>query len=404
MIIISLIGLGLALYIYIVPKITPFFNKKNHVDVLDDVIEHYNKYVVTSKNTFLYDDKFNKIGEISKGVELTLDDLKNKKKSKYFRISDFDNKYYIKYSDVSKIDNLKNISDRYKKYILFNENIVTNDKTSFYDDMDNLIYEIDKSFSFPIIIKDNDKYGIEFNNRLLYVKKEDVKSVESSNNTDKSNSSGIGVLNYHAFYDEGVEEEKNNCVTEICHSKSQFKTHLDYFKENNILTLRMNEVEMYVDGKIRLPKSVLITIDDGDRTKIYGTIFLITSWFDTSSYYTTDYVELHSHSDNMHNPGVCPTGQGGGIQCLSEDKIQDDLKVTRSKLNNTTYFCYPFYEYNEYSIEMLKKAGFTMAFIGESSHSDNLVHVGSDKFRLRRFVIVTYTTLSDLDNYFGQIK
>ena len=112
LIIISLIGLGLALYIYIVPKITPFFNKKNHVDVLDDVIEHYNKYVVTSKNTFLYDDKFNKIGEISKGVELTLDDLKNKKKSKYFRISDFDNKYYIKYSDVSKIDKLKNISDR----------------------------------------------------------------------------------------------------------------------------------------------------------------------------------------------------------------------------------------------------------------------------------------------------
>ena len=414
LIIISLIGLGLALYIYIVPKITPFFNKKNHVDVLDDVIEHYNKYVVTSKNTFLYDDKFNKIGEISKGVELTLDDLKNKKKSKYFRISDFDNKYYIKYSDVSKIDNLKNISDRYKKYILFNENIVTNDKTPFYDDMDNLIYEIDKSFSFPIIIKDNDKYGVEFNNRLLFVKNEDVKSIESSNNTDKSNSSGIGVLNYHAFYDENNEEERANCVTEICHSKSQFKTHLDYFKENDILTLRMNEVEMYIDGKIRLPKSVLITIDDGDRTKIavdmlteykmYGTIFLITSWFDTSSYYTTDYVELHSHSDNMHNPGVCPTGQGGGIQCLSEDKIQDDLKATRSKLNNTTYFCYPFYEYNEYSIEMLKKAGFTMAFIGESRHSDNLVHVGSDKFRLRRFVIVTYTTLNDLDNYFGQIK
>ena len=52
---------------------------------------------------------------------------------------------------------------------------------------------------------------------------------------------------------------------------------------------------------------------------------------------------------------------------------------------------------------MLKKAGFTMAFIGESRRSDNLVHVGSDKFRLRRFVIVDYTTLSDFDNYFGQI-
>ena len=57
-----------------------------------------------------------------------------------------------------------------------------------------------------------------------------------------------------------------------------------------------------------------------------------------------------------------------------------------------------------YSIENLKEAGFTMAFIGESNKSDNLVHVGSDKFRLRRFVIVTYTTINDLKNYFDQIK
>ena len=42
--------------------------------------------------------------------------------------------------------------------------------------------------------------------------------------------------------------------------------------------------------------------------------------------------------------------------------------------------------------------------IGESAKSDNLVHVGSDKFKLRRFVIVTYTTLSDLTKYFDQIK
>ena len=89
---------------------------------------------------------------------------------------------------------------------------------------------------------------------------------------------------------------------------------------------------------------------------------------------------------------------------MPEKEILDDLKTSREKLNGTTYFCYPFYEYNDYSIRMLKEAGFTMAFIGESNYSDNLVHVGSDKFKLRRFVIVTYTKMSDLDNYFNQIK
>ena len=106
----------------------------------------------------------------------------------------------------------------------------------------------------------------------------------------------------------------------------------------------------------------------------------------------------------MHNTGDCPNGQGGGIQCLSEEKIQEDLKTARDLLNQTTYFCYPFYEFNDYSIKMLKEAGFTMAFAGESSRSDNLIKVGGDKFRLPRFVIVDYTTLNDLKKYFNQMK
>ena len=268
-----------------------------------------------------------------------------------------------------------------------------------------------EGYSLPIIIKDNDRYGVEFNNRLLYIKASDGE-VTSNTNTDKHNASGIGVFNYHAFYDEN--DPNDSCPTVICHSKSQFKSQLDYLKENNILTLKMKEVEMYIDGKIQLPKSILLTIDDGGRDKIavdmlteykmYATIFLVTSWFNEDDYYKTDYIELHSHTHNMHDGGHCPGGQGGGIKCLPEEEIQKDLKQSREDLDGSTVFCYPFYEYNDYSIKMLKQAGFTMAFIGESAKSDNLVHIGSDKFKLRRFVIVTYTTLSDLTKYFDQIK
>ena len=321
------------------------------------------------------------------------------------------NKYYIFYEDVNKIDELSEIDDRYKNYIVFNNNIVTKDNTSFYDEDDNLVYMFNEGFSLPIIIKDNDRYGVEFNNRLLYIKASDGE-VTSNTNTDKHNASGIGVFNYHAFYDEN--DPNDSCPTVICHSKKQFKAQLDYLKENNILTLKMKEVEMYIDGKIQLPKSILLTIDDGGRDKIavdmlteykmYATIFLVTSWYDPSTYYKTDYIEFHSHTDDMHDTGVCPGGQGGGIKCLSEEVIQNDLKASREKLGGSTYMAYPFYEYNDYSIKMLKEAGFTMAFIGESNNSDNLVHVGSDKFRLRRFVIVTYTTINDIDKYLGQIK
>ena len=373
--------------------------------------EELKQYVITKEKTTLYlleNDKYKEDGFVNKGVILHLDG----KKKGYYKITGLDKEYYIKNSKLSNYqDNIK-IDDRYKNYIVFNSNINTKNKTDFYDEEDNLVYSINESYSLPIIIKEDERYGVEFGDRLLYIKS-DSGEVSENQNTEKHNASGVAVLNYHAFYDDDNEEEKKECTSSICHSDTQFKSHLDYFKDNNIFVLKMKEVEMYIDGKIQLPKSVLITIDDGGMTKIavdmlteykmYGTIFLISSWFDVDSYYVTEYIELHSHSHHMHETGVCPQGQGGGIQCLSEEIIQEDLKTSRKLLNNTTYFCYPFYEYNDYSIEQLKKAGFTMAFIGESRRGDNLVHTDSNKFKLRRFVIVDYTTMNDLSNYINQI-
>lgn len=410
-----IIIISLLLIILVGVIIFIYYSKDSVMPILDNTKEiekHYNEFVKTNKESILYNEKEEEIGKIGKDIELTLNNINIDKDTKYFSIKDIDG-YYIKYIDVDKIDKLTDIDQRYKEYIPFNQNIVTNDITNFYDESGNLIYSLKKEFSLPIIIKDTDKYGVEYNNRLLYVNKDDIKEVVDNHNTDKNNSSGIAVLNYHAFYDETDDEARANCNTSICHSKKQFRSHLELIKKMNMLTLKMKEVEMYVDGKVRLPKSVLITIDDGykaedgiatlEEYQMYATLFLVTSIYDPRNF-ISDYVELHSHSDNLHKTGDCPTGQGGGIQCLDEKTIQEDLKKSREKLNNTTYFCYPFYEYNEYSIKMLKEAGFTMAFIGESTRSDNLVHVGSDKFRLRRFVIADITTINGLTNYFNQIK
>lgn len=410
-----IIIISLLLIILVGVIIFIYYSKDSVMPILDNTKEiekHYNEFVKTNKESILYNEKEEEIGKIGKDVELTLNNINIAKDTKYFSIKDIDG-YYIKYIDVDKIDKLTDIDQRYKEYIPFNQNIVTNDITNFYDESGNLIYSLKKEFSLPIIIKDTDKYGVEYNNRLLYINKDDIKEIIDNHNTDKNNSSGIAVLNYHAFYDETDDEARANCNTSICHSKKQFRSHLELIKKMNMLTLKMKEVEMYVDGKIRLPKSVLITIDDGykvedgiatlEEYQMYATLFLVTSIYDPKNF-ISDYVELHSHSDNLHKTGDCPTGQGGGIQCLDEKTIQEDLKKSREKLNNTTYFCYPFYEYNEYSIKMLKEAGFTMAFIGESTRSDNLVHVGSDKFRLRRFVIADITTINGLTNYFNQIK
>lgn len=379
-----------------------------------EIENHYDSVVITNKETKLYDKDNKIVGKISDNIVLNLEKIKIDHNSNYFLISNFGKKYYIEYKDVEAYKEKEMVDERYKNYILFNENIITKDITNFYDENDKLLYSLNESFNLPIIIKDNNKYGVQFNNRLLYIKNSDISEIKENKNTDKKNSSGVAVLNYHAFYDENNEEERKNCNSDICHSISQFKEHLNFFSENNIFTLKMDEYEKYIDGKIQLPKSVLITIDDGGRTKhaidllteykMYATIFLVTSWFDLNDYYYTEYIEFHSHTHDMHNVGICPGGQGGGIKCLPEETVLNDLKMSREKLKGTTALCYPFYEYNNYSIELAKKAGFTLGFAGETYYNDNLTHVGTNKFKLNRFVITVYTSMADITTYFDQIK
>lgn len=258
-IIILLVGIGYIKYNYIQNN-----NNLKKESLIKEINNHYNKFVKTNKETKLYNENNEVVGTIGNNVELSLDNENISDTTKYFKVITFDDSYYIKYQDVDKIDKLSEVSDRYKNYIVFNENIVTNDKTLFYDDNDNLIYSFNKSYNLPIIIKDTDKYGVEFNNRLLYVKKDDVKEINKNNNTDKKNSSGIPVLNYHFAY-----EEDNPCYEEICHSSKQIKEHFSYIKDNNFFTPTMNELEMYIDKKVQLPqKSVVITFDDGTRADV----------------------------------------------------------------------------------------------------------------------------------------
>lgn len=406
-----LIGVAILLFICVVLGINII--QRDKVEVCDEYTE-INKIttnnVLCVNDVILYENINNEyisVGKVYKGNYIKLENI-NIIDKEYVLVDGFDNDYYIKTDNI--VDNNEDviIEQRYKEYIVFNENIVTNNVVDFFDENDNIVYTINFSLNLPIIVKETDKYGVEYNERLLYVKEDDVKEVVVTSNTENNNTDGIRVLNYHFFYEDG---NRDGCNEIICASSTQFKSHLDYFKENKILTLKMDEVEMYIDGKIQLPKSVLITIDDGWRTNVavdllaeyemYGSIFLVTSWFNVDNYYKNKYIELHSHGDNIHNPGVCSGGQGGAIKCLEKEKLIQDLTISSEKLYNSTVLAYPFYEYNEYSVKMLKKAGYTMAFAGESTRSDNLIHVGSDKFRLPRFVIVDYTTINDLIEYFG---
>ncbi len=387
-------------------------SKKDFGTILtNNYVKYYSEIVKIKNDTSLYtlnDNNYEVNGKIYKDTIVKLDKPTDKK-NKYFKITDLDNEYYIEYSDIEAVDNYYQVNDRYKRYIKFNKNIITDDKTTFYLN-DTPLYELNKSFNLPIIIDDTDegRYYVEYNNMLLNIKQDDVVEIKSNQNTEEINTTGIPVLNYHFVY----KPDEETCDQEICHPESQFRQHMTYIKDSGYFTPTMTELDMYMDGKLQLPQSVIITLDDGrninlatqilEEYKLNATAFIVTSRYNVEEdFIKSEYVELQSHSNDLHNAGTCPPGhgQGGGLTCKSDEEVLNDLKISIEQLKGAIAFCYPFYEYNDNSIKLLKEAGFKLAFAGEYANGKTKAEVGGDKYQIPRWVIVTYTTMDLFKDY-----
>lgn len=413
----TIIGIGI-----IIGKLQ--FDKNSNIDktFLDEsmvsdinlglVKSKYNKLVKLKSGSNIYvniDGEYKVVSIVNGDIEFILDNS-YEIVDEYFKV--YNSNYYVRYDNVYAIDSLAKVNGEYKyykNYIVYNENILLSDNSKLFVDDSNNNYFIVDSGSFPIIIKDGNRYGIEYANRLVYVNKEDVVDIVSSNNTNSDHTDGIAILNYHYTVSSSNQNgELSECKQSICGTDKQFDSHMNYLKKNNYYAVSMRDLELFIDGKIKLPeKSVSITFDDGwyvsrtisilEKYQMLGTLFLIGSLASPSDY-NSQFLEVHSHTWDMHKLNQCSFGNGGGgILCLDENVILEDLKKSRNSLNNTTYFCYPFYDYNERAIRLLKEAGFTMAFVG--STYDNVVRVGQDKYKIPRYIMYNYTDINEFIRY-----
>lgn len=399
-----LIGLGIVTYLYFKDKETEK-NINNKISMIED---KFNEQVRVNKDTTLYkkeNDNYINYGTIGVGNELILEKEKVTENTLYFNISGTN--YYISYEDIEKIDSLKEINARYKKYIPFLDKLITKENATYTDELGNKITYKD-SIERNIIIKNDDNYGIDINDRLYYVKKEDVKEVILSNNKPENIKDKIITLTYHFLYD----KETDKCNQSICQSLDQFESHLKYLKDNDYLTLQMNELEMFLDKRINLPyKSLVITIDDGtifntkaidllEKYEQYATLFVITGWIENLSRFESKYLALESHTDLMHKQYECKGMglQGGGILCKPEEDVLNDLKKSQEKLGGSKYLAYPFFDYNPRAIELLKKAGFNLAFIGQYNTFGFSTPGKTDKYKVPRKTIFNTTSMKDFEN------
>lgn len=375
--------------------------KEEREELKQDITKHYSETVKTLRKASLYEkvgSKYVKIGDISKDEIINLEKEKITYKTKYFLIKDLD--IYISYKDVSKTEEERQVDLRYKNYLPYNLNVISKDDVHLYRD-DKVVYQLNKKIEAPIIVKDDAGYYVDYLGELLFISKDDVLEVKDSKNTDKEEASSVPVTCYHFIYLEG----DTSCNELICHHENQIKEEFQYLKDNNYFTLTTTELRLFIEDKIRLPiNSILITIDDGARAenfipllesyKINATLFLVSSWYSAEKF-ASSYMEIASHTHNLHTPGVCPGGQGSPLKCADRDELLSDLKQSRETLNNTEALCFPFYEYNDYAISIAKEAGFKMAFIGGMRKATK----GIDLYKIPRISVHSDTSLDTYINY-----
>ena len=329
---------------------------------------------ITINDTKLYrltDNKLVEVGTVIKGVNLDMSDLVNSNK-----INIKDTNLYVDANDLQ-------VSDRwYEKrnhLIPFNTNLKTNSTYTLYDVKGNALMKIDSVDEYMVyVLKGEDnKYGVSFQNEILYIDASDVSNVYDNKNTDEAYASNLAVLMYHFFYDESQGETRRDVnFVEV----KEFKEQLESMKNEGYQTLTMRETLLFMENRANIPaKSVAITIDDGDPTvfkyaypllkeyKMNATLFLITGQEEPTLNYDyitmrEDGLELQSHSWQMHQGGCAGQGHGGRLLCTDFETGVNDTRMSFDYVDGGFVYCYPFGDFNDNAKAIIKEGGAKLAF------------------------------------------
>ena len=204
----------------------------------------------------------------------------------------------------------------------------------------------------------------------------------------KFDTPGLPICMFHYVYDEknppaDLHQRWGNYI-----GAAALTEEINWLKSENYYFPNWKEVRDYVDGKLILPeKSVVLTFDDCAKSflqygipvlencRVVGTSFVITSQDGEKKVaeHKSKYVDYESHSDNMHRPGG-KVGHGGIFTAISREDGLADLKKSIEIVGNSNAFAYPYGDYNDRTISMVKEAGFLCAVTtqpGKARPGDN---------------------------------
>ena len=243
----------------------------------------------------------------------------------------------------------------------------------------------------------------------------------------------VSILCYHE-----VDRENDNYAVKL----SQFRSHIDYLRENGYRFINLDEYIAYTKGELTLPeKTVMITFDDGYRsfyTKIYPILkeyqipalyAIVTSWTDGEGKPTdvralaswdelremegSGLVTVASHSHAMHKQqAIDPQGDRNGIagshlyfsgryetDAEYQERLYDDMAETQrifeEKLGHPSRaLVWPYGIYSAVSVKAALDNGMEATFLLSGGINEATER---DRLRAKRMIMSRATDVKRLD-------
>jgi len=210
----------------------------------------------------------------------------------------------------------------------------------------------------------------------------------------------IPVLCYHNFF---VEPNGKNTLYSV--SREHFREQIRALHDSGYQTILPGELLAYLtQAAVLPPKPVMITFDDAHATQFSiaapvlqefgykGVFFIMTVVIGKPGYLTT--AQIKSLADSGHIIG-CHTWDHPHLKGEVPIDLKRQLIAPRKQLEKITgkpvyYFAYPFGEWNDSTIMLLKEQGFKAAF-QLNGKQDNIDSI----YTLRRILVPGY--LHNLD-------
>ena len=290
-----------------------------------------------------------------------------------------------------------------------NKVVLINQDADIYDNSSGTLKKFaiaNEGYRYPVLSESGNWWKIDAGGRIGFLHK-------SSTSVD----TGIPILMYHHILTAEEKADSPYADRNSTAIDTEFNEQMDYLKESGFTTISTKDLEGYLNGEINLSaKSVVITMDDGNiSSRIYaypklkelGFVadqFIITdrtpeypSTFDHKRLHflskqemdeMADVFNYHGHSHALHS---LTDSNESFLTAKNRDEVIQDLLLNRQLLNNTTYFAYPFGQYNEETIEIMSEAGFTMAYTTQMGRA----RLGMNKLLIPRMGIEPHLSIQE---------